>query len=530
MSISDLNTSPRFMRRSNIYKNKLVCFIWFWLVVSGFPAVAQEDFALVDSLIKTHQFPIAYPNQTEGIISNDFDSILNNNNSFFVLDEVDLSRRFDFLTHGIGRLDSLFSSADELARLHPHYYGSAPGSIIPLPIIHLVYLYPRVYRRKGQRYYSFGIDQYIKNWGDAQWKTNDYAHKVKIFDKDEKIIREAKFRQRDPKPYHGSEGYIYTIFSDVNYSTAFDLENNLRPKVYQWNHYSPFVYTYTIEVLNDKLVPYEIFTEKLGFRYIEEVDNTILINRKQVLFKSTKVSPTTQTIDKTFLFDLKRHNFNTIILTSKADEHVFNVCDSLGLFVVQEINQDSFGSLSDLLNYFMMVKDHPSFVMWRDNGYETSALNILKRLDYARPFYKANYDIQFRTINNWDSLDINEKKMAKNQFQIFKFSFLAESSTLAIGLKEPFELKNKILLRWTVSRQDSVTERGTIDQIDLNPKKAVELLIPFEEAYTMEANFVFDFQLELTEDIGIYHQGDVIAMSKFHFVDVNSRRILERIF
>jgi hypothetical protein len=518
------------MRRSIVFKISLVGFLLALLIGNVFSAFAQADFALVDSLIREYQFPMAYPNQVETVDRNKGDSILNNNKLYFVLNEVGQSRKFDFLIHEIGGQDSLFSSVDESSRLQPHYHKADSNSLIPIPIIHLAYFYPRVYRRKGERYYNFSIDQYIKNWGDAEWKTNDYEHNIKIFNKDEKIIRESKLRRRAPKPYYGSEGDIRTIFNYVNYATTYDLEHNIRPKVYQWNHYTPVVYTYVIEVLNDSLVPYLTFTEKVGFRYIEVVNNTILINRKKVLFKSAKVSPTKHTIDKEFLFDLKRHNFNTIILPFKADERVFDICDSLGLLVVQEINPDSFGSLPDLLNYFMIIKDHPSFVMWHDKGFETSAVSILKRLDYARPFFKSNYDIQFRMINNWDKLDLAEKKAIKNQFQVFNFSFLVTSSTLRLGLIEPLELKDKIVLKWLVRREDSVVERGTIDLMNLNTKKAIELLIPFEKSYSSSVNFIFDFQVEITEDIGIYQQGDVIAMSRFRWADIDSKRVLEQVY
>jgi len=487
-------------------------------------SLAQYDFNLVDSLIRENQFPIAYPTHTNVVARNDFESLKEDYKIIYILEENVKTTRFNYLIKKRVGFDSTYFSGD--SNIWNNNYDTKYTNAIALPQVYLAYFYPETYRLKGKWYYSFSIDHYIKNWGDSNWTTNDYVVDIKIYDVELKIFREGRFGNGKPSNYPGPEGWIGTSFNHLNYYTKF----NPKPKVYPWSPSAPNIYTYTIEVLDKNLKPYQTFIDKLGFRYIEEHGKTIRINDKKILFKANKVNSTLQLIEKEYLYNLKRHNFNTIILGAKADERVFDLCDSLGLFVVQEINTASFASLSDLLNYFMMVKDHPSFVIWQDKGFDSTSVKILKRLDYSRPFFEAKHDIQFRVIANWDSLDYDAREKIKNQFQNFKFNFSANTSTLEIQLEEPFEFMDKIVLRWIVRKGGLDIEFGVIEQLEVSTKNMAELFIPFKKLYSVEERVEYEFELEIKEDVGYYRKGDIIAFSKFQLINNDPKPVLEKVY
>jgi len=471
---------------------------------------------------------MAYPIQSTSWFMDNIDSTENYQKLKFILKEAGNVKTFFYLIQN-NRLfvNPSISHCDTcILRLH---FDVEHINVILLPKIHLAYFYPSIYRTKAKWYFNFSIDHYIKNWGDDNWKTDDYLVNIKIYDSKLNLVREGSFGGH-PSKYSKHEGWIGTTFADIDYIPSFTVTVKPKLRIFQWQPYAPNVYTYTIEVLNDSLVTYETFVEKVGFRYIEEIDQTIHINNKKVVFKSTRINTRNPLLEREYLYDLKRNNFNTIILESKGNEELFDLCDSLGLFVVQEISKATFASLSDLLNYFMMAKDHPSFVMWKDNGFEQSSVRILQRLDYSRSFYNSNYDIQFRTINNWDSLDISEKMRIKNQFQNFDFWFSPKTLILDIQLLEPFRYIDKIALRWSIKKFDAVVEQGLMDKLELTTKRKVHLTIPFDQLYSSNENYKYEFEIVIKDDIGVYRKGDIIALSKFQWFLNGPEPILNRVY
>src|SRR5690606_31525717 len=132
-----------------------------------------------------------------------------------------------------------------------------------------------------------------------------------------------------------------------------------------------------------------------------------------------------------FLREIKTHNFNSIVINTKWEKKLFNLCDSIGLNVFQKVDSSTFPSLSDLLNYFVSIKEHPSFIAWCDQGMNADWKRILKRIDHSR-LILTEEQIKSKIFINWHELSSNDKQTIKKRFQTFNFYFIPGTTTLKI--------------------------------------------------------------------------------------------------
>jgi len=150
-----------------------------------------------------------------------------------------------------------------------------------------------------------------------------------------------------------------------------------------WTPEFPNRYKVEIQLINDVEVIHEI-TEKFGFRTVElRESDGIYVNGEKVMFKGIcrhSFRPNTgRTLNKKVSVEdvntIKDMNMNAVRMSHyPPDDHFLDVCDSLGLFVLDELAgwQAAYDTrVGSILAQEMLMKDvnHPSIVVW-DNGNE----------------------------------------------------------------------------------------------------------------------------------------------------------------
>ncbi|MEO1011605.1 MAG: glycoside hydrolase family 2 TIM barrel-domain containing protein [Bacteroidota bacterium] len=171
-----------------------------------------------------------------------------------------------------------------------------------------------------------------------------------------------------------------------------------------WNPESPHLYTVVFELLS-KDVPVYRKTERFGFRTVElRKRDGFYVNGQKVVFKGVNRHsfwPKTGRAlsEENHLEDIglmKAMNMNAVRMSHyPPDERFLELCDSLGLFVLDELTgwQDAYDTLvGPKLIKELIVKDHnhPSVVIW-DHGNEGG-------WDFANEKWFHRYDIQKRPI------------------------------------------------------------------------------------------------------------------------------------
>ena len=154
---------------------------------------------------------------------------------------------------------------------------------------------------------------------------------------------------------------------------------NIKP----WTPESPNRYMVDIQLINYLDVVHEI-TEKFGFRTVDiRESDGIYVNGEKVMFKGVcrhSFRPNTgRTLNKQISIEdvntIKDMNMNAVRMSHyPPDEHFLDVCDSLGLFVLDELAgwQTAYDTrVGSVLAQEMLYRDinHPSIVVW-DNGNE----------------------------------------------------------------------------------------------------------------------------------------------------------------
>jgi len=191
-----------------------------------------------------------------------------------------------------------------------------------------------------------------------------------------------------------------------------------------WNPEFPNRYQVVVSISAGKKVIHQL-TQKFGFRTVEvRLEDGIYVNNHKIIFRGvcrhTFWPSSGRTSSKQLAIDdinlMKDMNMNAVRMSHyPPDQYFLDVCDSLGLFVLDELAgwQKFYDTpTAQRLVKELVVRDvnHPSIVLW-DNGNE-GGFNKDVRGDYAL------YDPQKRTvIEPWSIINgTNTKHYPKFQY------------------------------------------------------------------------------------------------------------------
>ena len=142
-----------------------------------------------------------------------------------------------------------------------------------------------------------------------------------------------------------------------------------------WSAEQPNLYTLCIEVLDESGARRELIAQRLGFRRIEIKDGLMLLNGKRIVFKGVNRHDFSAFRGRVpnreeLLLDLltmKRSNINAIRTCHYPNQSaLYELCDELGLYVMDENNMESHGSWDALYRRqvgpdYVIPKDHEEY-------------------------------------------------------------------------------------------------------------------------------------------------------------------------
>ena len=162
-----------------------------------------------------------------------------------------------------------------------------------------------------------------------------------------------------------------------------------------WTHETPQLYRVVAELVTPDGEVVEAVAQRFGFRRIDVRDKTLLINGERVFIRGVNRHEFHPVHGKTFGVDdmredlvlMKRFNFNAVRTAHYPNDHRFyDLCDELGLYVVDEANIEAHARLRSLVHdprystsfmtrFQRMVardRNHPCIIMWslgNESGY-----------------------------------------------------------------------------------------------------------------------------------------------------------------
>ncbi len=180
----------------------------------------------------------------------------------------------------------------------------------------------------------------------------------------------------------GSDKVIASHEFDINAKEENKTISMQFPDIKPWSPESANLYYLKLELKRDGKTIHEI-KERIGFRTLEFIKNDgIYVNGKKIIMKGInrhEIWPESgrSTSKRLSIMDvnlLKDMNMNAVRGHYPADSHFLQVCDSLGIFVLDELAgwQNSYDTkVGSKLVREMVRRDvnHPSVIIW-DNGNE----------------------------------------------------------------------------------------------------------------------------------------------------------------
>jgi beta-galactosidase len=159
------------------------------------------------------------------------------------------------------------------------------------------------------------------------------------------------------------------------------------PGVAPWTAETPALHDLTVALLDAEGREVDVVGRRIGFRRVEVRGHELLVNGRAVLIKGVNrhdhdvrrgKAMTPEAIEADVVA-MKRHNINAVRTSHyPADSHLYDVCDRLGMYVLDEANLESHAYLRSLTKdpmwtpaileriVRMAQRDvaHPSVIMW----------------------------------------------------------------------------------------------------------------------------------------------------------------------
>ena len=163
-----------------------------------------------------------------------------------------------------------------------------------------------------------------------------------------------------------------------------------------WNPENPHLYQAVLTLKDANQQVLYTFTKKFGFRTVESKADGIYVNGVKVIFKGMNRRSAelgnARTSEEAYLTDIntmKDLNMNAVRLSYyPVDPMYFDLCDSLGLFVISELTgSDPKKMVKDIV---FSGLNHPSVVLWSTGPENASNTALDKEFDI--------YDVQNRVV------------------------------------------------------------------------------------------------------------------------------------
>lgn len=206
------------------------------------------------------------------------------------------------------------------------------------------------------------------------------------------------------------------VFSVSGLTAKIHVENNYAD-IKPWNCESPNLYMLKLELIKKGKVIHQ-FEEKIGFRTVEVRPNDgIYVNGVRVILKGVNYHSwhpdwgraTSKALSLSDALLMKEMNMNAVRMSHYPhDQHFYDICDSLGLFVFDELGSYhhayDFETGKRLLKEMMTDNvNHPciiAFANGNEGGYDLRLEPVFKELDPQKRFvyhpthYRNGFDSQ----------------------------------------------------------------------------------------------------------------------------------------
>ncbi|THU41059.1 hypothetical protein FAM09_02790 [Niastella caeni] len=250
---------------------------------------------------------------------------------------------------------------------------------------------------------------------------------MQVFSKNIQSGQSIEFQVLDPNGKPLADPVPVTAADNAEVKKEFSM-------IRTWNPENPHLYTAVLTLKDASHQVLYTFTKKFGFRTVESKPDGIYVNGVKVIFKGINRKSAdlgnARTSEEAYLADIntmKDLNMNAVRLSYyPVDPHYFDLCDSIGLFVISELTgPDPKKMIKDVV---FSGLNHPSVVCWSTGVEHASNKELDKEF--------ATYDVQNRYVMH----PVNKSGDKKNS----DFNSVANSILYGTEAFIPTEIGNGI--------------------------------------------------------------------------------------
>ncbi|OQP61360.1 hypothetical protein A3860_06525 [Niastella vici] len=212
---------------------------------------------------------------------------------------------------------------------------------------------------------------------------------MQVFSKGIQANQSIEFQVLDPTGKPLADAVPVTAAENAEVKKEFSM-------IRTWNPENPHLYTAVLTLKDASQQVLYTFTKKFGFRTVESKPDGIYVNGIKVIFKGINRRSAelgnARSSEEAYLSDIntmKDLNMNAVRLSYyPVDPHFYDLCDSIGLFVISELSgSDAKKLIKDVV---FSGLNHPSVICWSTGPENASNKELDKEF--------ATYDIQGRYV------------------------------------------------------------------------------------------------------------------------------------
>ncbi len=232
------------------------------------------------------------------------------------------------------------------------------------------------------------FDSYIERVSIDAKASGDFT--MQVFSDNIKPGQTIEFQVLDPNGKPLGEPSHVTAAEKADIKKQFSM-------IRTWNPENPHLYQIVLTLKDASQQVLYTFTKKFGFRSVESKPDGIYVNGIKVIFKGMNRKSAelgnARSSEEAYLADIntmKDLNMNAVRLSYyPVDPHYFDLCDSIGLFVISELATG--GKPKEMVKEIVFSGlNHPSVVCWSTGPEHASNKELDKEF--------AAYDVQNRYV------------------------------------------------------------------------------------------------------------------------------------
>ncbi|AEI49386.1 hypothetical protein Runsl_3001 [Runella slithyformis DSM 19594] len=262
-----------------------------------------------------------------------------------------------------------------------------------------------------------------------------------------------------------------------------------------WNAESPKLYKVIHKAQTNANTDSMFSYQYLGFKtMVTHTDQSVVFNNKPITLKAIAI-PSVYGKEEDIrqkLMWLKQNHFNTVVLSEYAPKICYQLCDTLGIYIVNSIDPNRIEKAKQLYQYqiknscvigsmYLQPLNKTQLIsLKRANGRQSGTEEIPRKflLQSSKSASIADITFGFEEIGNGTNPRLENLKSHYSPINIIHVDSLPNTVVIQ-NLFDFWQLGNEITLRWELLENETIIQQKELSEINIQPHQFKEIALNF---------------------------------------------------